>query len=64
MDQPHNIFAFESALTLHIFVAPGEFETVEFADFVDKASLECVPERVAVYYPANVIGAAQLKLLK
>jgi len=64
MDQPHNIFAFNSKLTLHIFVAPGEFEGVEFADFADKASLGCVPEKVAVYYPENVIDAVQLKDLK
>lgn len=64
MDQPHNIFSFESKMTLHIFVAPGEFETIEFADFVDKASLERVPEKVAVYYPKNIIDPAQLKDLR
>ena len=64
MDQPHNIFAFESKLVLHIFVAPGEFDANEFADFVDKASLECVPEKVAVYFPEDVIDAAKIKELK
>ena len=55
MYQPHNIFAFESGLTLHIFVATGDFDVTEFDGFADIASVECIPEKVAVYYPKGLI---------
>lgn len=55
MYQPHNIFAFESGLTLHIFVATGDFDVTEFDEFADRASEECIPEKVAVYYPKDLI---------
>ncbi|MES2923874.1 MAG: hypothetical protein V4819_20130 [Verrucomicrobiota bacterium] len=64
MDQPNNIFAFESRLTFNIFVACGTFEVAEFVDFVDAASLEYVPDKVAIYFPENSIDSTELEEVK
>lgn len=63
MDQPNNIFAFESHMKLHVFVAIGEFDSLEFSEFVDKASLECVPDEVCIYYPESLTESSDLKIV-
>ena len=61
MFQPHNIFAFEDQLVLHVYVATGDFSVTEFTDFADRVSLHCVPRAVKVLYPKESIGVTQLK---
>ncbi len=61
MFQPHNIFAFEDNLILHVYVATGDFSVTEFTDFADRVSLHCVPRAVKVLYPKGSIGVTQLK---
>ena len=64
MDQPNNIFAFESELTLHIFVAVGAFDVNEFTDFIDKASHKKVPDKVMIYYLESSIKPPDLERVK
>lgn len=64
MEQPNNIFAFEDQLAFHIYVACGPFEAAEFSDFVDRASLEYVPEKVSIYFLENSIKPAELEEVK
>lgn len=45
-------------------MAVGDFDVAEFADFIDKCSLECVPENVAIYYSETSINSDDLKEAK
>ena len=50
MNPPNKIFAFESDLTFHIYIACGPFDPNELTDFIDEASHKYVPDKVNLYY--------------
>ena len=63
MNDPHNIFAFEVDLTLYIFLAYGDFSPVEFADFIDTASLKHIPDKIAVFYHEDILLDSDLTMI-
>ncbi|MGJ8650766.1 MAG: hypothetical protein ACSHX4_10440 [Opitutaceae bacterium] len=50
MKESNNIFAFEDGLKYHIYLAYGNFDSIQFEDFIDYQSKQIVPDKVTLHF--------------